>query len=261
MTPTDDSSDAPDRGADGESDALAAPGESEAGTRPAGPAAGAAEAEADTGTGTDAGVEDDDGNDEDDAQTAGRRRLRSGIEWAAVLGGAVVVALIVRTFLFTTFWIPSASMEPTLIGEGRHDRVIVNRLSYKLHDVNRGDIIVFEVPPGEPTMTVDGKEVRDLIKRVVGLGGETVELRDGKVYIDGKRLAEPYLPEGTPTEPCPPGGGETTFEIPEGAVFVMGDNRTASLDARCWQVHYLKESAIVGRAFVRIWPLGEFGGI
>lgn len=188
-----------------------------------------------------------------------RQRIRSAVEWVAVLAGAVVVALVVRTFLFTTFWIPSGSMEPTLQGEGRRDRVIVNRLSYKLHDVNRGDIIVFEVPEGEPTMAVDGQQVNDLIKRVVGLPGETVELRDGEVYVDGTRLEEAYLPDATRTEECVP--GRSTFEVPDGSVFVMGDNRGASRDARCWQVPSVEESAIVGRAFVRIWPVSEFGGI
>lgn len=204
-------------------------------------------------------VDDDATEEEEEEEDATSRRVRSAIEWVAVVVGAVVVALLVRTFLFTTFWIPSGSMEPTLSGE-RRDRVIVNRLSYKLHDVNRGDIIVFEVPDGEPLMQVDGQQVNDLIKRVVGLPGETVELRDGEVYVDGEVLDEPYLPEGTTTEPCPP-ENETTFEIPEDSVFVMGDNRDRSRDARCWTVHSVEESAIVGRAFVRFWPLSELGGI
>jgi len=196
--------------------------------------------------------------DADDAPSATRRRVRSVVEWVAVLAGALVVALVVRAFLFTTFWIPTGSMEPTLEGAPRKDRVIVNRLSYKFHDVNRGDIIVFELPPGEPTLSVEGQQVKELIKRVVGLSGETVTLRQGKVYIDGELLDEPYLPDGTRTDPtC----GEDEFVIPEGSVFVMGDNRGGSRDARCWRVHALDEDAIVGRAFFRIWPLGELGGI
>ncbi len=202
---------------------------------------------------------DDEGAEDDEApETAEEkrdRRVRSAIEWVAVLGGAVVVALLVRTFLFTTFWIPSGSMEPTLMGQGRRDRVIVNRLSYKLHDVNRGDIIVFELPPGEPTLTIDGQKVEDLIKRVIGLPGETVTLRDGDVYIDGEELDEPYLPDGVETEPiC---GGDGVYVVPDDSVFVMGDNRPMSQDARCWSTHSVEESAIVGRAFIRIWPLSE----
>ena len=184
------------------------------------------------------------------------QRVRSAVEWVAVLAGAVVVALVVRTFLFTTFWIPSGSMEPTLMGEGRRDRVIVNRLSYKLHDVERGDIIVFEVPPGEPTLEIDGQKVEDLIKRVIGLPGETVSLRGGDVYIDGEKLDEPYLPEGVETtDIC--NSGDTEWVVPEDSLFVMGDNRPMSQDARCWSTHSVKESAVVGRAFIRIWPLTE----
>jgi len=196
----------------------------------------------------------------DDAPgSAGRRRLRSGIEWVAVLGGAVVIALVVRTFLFTTFWIPSGSMEPTLMGEGRRDRVVVNRLAYRWGEPGRGDIIVFKVPEGEGSITIDGQEVKDLIKRVIGLPGETVELRDGEVFIDGEKLDEPYLPEGTVT--LAPGPDRDTFVVPEDEVFVMGDNRGASRDARYWQHPSVPEDDIVGKAFVRIWPLSAFGGI
>lgn len=198
-----------------------------------------------------------DERDDDEPEARSRdQRVRSAVEWVAVLVGAVVVALVVRTFLFTTFWIPSGSMEPTLMGEGRRDRVIVNRLSYKLGDVERGDIIVFEVPPGEPTLEIDGQKVEDLIKRVVGLPGETVSLRDGDVYIDGEKLDEPYLPEGVETtDIC--NTGDTEWVVPEDSLFVMGDNRPMSQDARCWSTHSVKESAVVGRAFIRIWPLNE----
>lgn len=202
-------------------------------------------------------VDHDDERDDDEPEARSRdQRVRSAVEWVAVLVGAVVVALVVRTFLFTTFWIPSGSMEPTLMGEGRRDRVIVNRLSYKLGDVERGDIIVFEVPPGEPTLEIDGQKVEDLIKRVVGLPGETVSLRDGDVYIDGEKLDEPYLPEGVETtDIC--NTGDTEWVVPEDSLFVMGDNRPMSQDARCWSTHSVKESAVVGRAFIRIWPLNE----
>ena len=205
------------------------------------------------------GADDSAGTDDGPQETAARRRVRSGIEWVAVIGGAVVIALIVRTFLFTTFWIPSGSMEPTLMGEGRRDRVVVNRLAYKWGEPGRGDIIVFEVPEGEASITIDGQEVKDLIKRVIGLPGETVELRDGEVWIDGEKLDEPYLPEGTRTDPADP--ARATFIVPDDCVFVLGDNRTASRDARFWQTPCVPEDDIVGKAFVRIWPLSAFGGI
>jgi signal peptidase I len=180
--------------------------------------------------------------------------LRNIVEWILVLGGALLIALLIRTFLFTTFWIPSASMEPTLVGQpNRHDRIIVNRLSYKLHDVHRGDIIVFEKPPGETATTEDGRPVKDLIKRVIGLPGETVTLRRGHVFIDGKRLEESYLPKGTVTQPiC---GSVTEFKVPKDEVFVLGDNRGNSTDGRCFGP--IDEDTIVGRAFFRFWPLSQ----
>lgn len=211
----------------------------------------------DLGTGDGDGPTD--GDEPESAEAARRRRLRGWIEWVAVIVGAVVIALIVRTFLFTTFWIPSGSMEPTLMGEGRRDRVVVNRLAYEWGEPARGDIIVFEVPEGEPSISVEGQEVKDLIKRVVGLPGETVELRDGEVFIDGEKLDEPYLPDGVRTDPSP--SGPDTFVVPEDEVFVMGDNRTASRDARFWQHPSVPEDDIVGKAFIRIWPLSAFGGI
>ena len=106
---------------------------------------------------------------------------------------------------------------------------------------------------------VDGQQVKDLIKRVIGLPGETVELRDGKVFIDGEELDEPYLPEGTRTDPADP--SRDTFVVPDDCVFVMGDNRGASRDARYWQHPCVPEGDIVGKAFIRIWPLSVFGGI
>ncbi len=196
---------------------------------------------------------------EDDAQQNKKSTLVWALEWVAVIGGAIVIALLVRSFLFTTFWIPSGSMEPTLMGEGRRDRVVVNRLAYQWGDPKRGDIIVFEVPEGEQTITVGGQVVHDLIKRVIGLPGETVELRDGKVYIDGELLDEPYLPDDVRTDPASPTA--TTFHVPDDAVFVLGDNRPDSRDARYWSTPYVPEDDIVGKAFVRIWPLSAFGGI
>ncbi len=184
-----------------------------------------------------------------------RSTVRNIVEWVAVLVVALVVALVIRTFLFATFWIPSASMQPTLVEQ---DRVVVNKLSYKLHDVNRGDVIVFERPPGEAVITENGREVKDLIKRVVALEGETVTVRDGQVYVDGGLLDEPYLPDGTVT---PNTCGFTTITVPEDAVFVLGDNRSNSSDARCFADHSVAESSIVGRAFVRIWPLSNLGGL
>ena len=155
----------------------------------------------------------------------------------AIIAGAVLVAVLIRHFLVQPFYIPSESMEHTLEVQ---DRVLVNKLSYRLHGVNRGDIVVFERREGAAPR-------RDLIKRVVALEGETVEGRDDGVYVNGQRLDEPYVVDRRVTGPFGP------ERIPDGHVWVMGDNRANSRDSRSFAA--IPESAIVGRAFVRIWPL------
>ena len=132
----------------------------------------------------------------DPEESAPRSNAKSILEWVGVIVGALLVALLIKTFLLQAFYIPSRSMEPTLrIG----DRVLVNKLSYKVHDINRGDIVVFERPKDEPP-----DAIKDLIKRVIGLPGETVSTQNGQVYIDGRPLDEPYLPAGTVTDNLPP---------------------------------------------------------
>jgi signal peptidase I len=177
-------------------------------------------------------------------EQAEQEKVRSLVEWVAIIVGALIVALIVKTFLVQAFYIPSGSMEPTL---QNGDRVLVNKMSYRMHDVNRGDIVVFERPPkatGDPNM-------HDFIKRVIAVEGETVEARNGRVFIDGKRLEEPYLPDGTETTNLP------EQDIPQDHIWVMGDNRGSSSDSRVFGA--ITEESIVGRAFIRVWPLGSIG--
>ena len=179
----------------------------------------------------------------DPEESAPRSNAKSILEWVGVIVGALLVALLIKTFLLQSFYIPSRSMEPTLrIG----DRVLVNKLSYKVHDINRGDIVVFERPKDEPP-----DAIKDLIKRVIGLPGETVSTQNGQVYIDGRPLDEPYLPAGTVTDNLPP------TKVPDDEVFVMGDNRGDSRDSRYFGP--IDEGLIVGRAFVRIWPVTHLG--
>jgi signal peptidase I len=179
------------------------------------------------------------------------KRLRGIAEWAVVIGVALLVALAIRHWVFQPFWIPSGSMEDTLVVG---DRVLVNKLSYKLHDVNRGDVVVFEHPD---SWQLDD-EVKDLIKRVIGLPGDTLRIEDCQVYVDDQLLVEPYVDDQC-TQPAgavvdPDGDGE--FVVPDGVVFVMGDNRNGSQDSR---VHgFVPEGDIVGRAFVVIWPIGNW---
>jgi len=184
----------------------------------------------------------------------GRKASRTIIEWTILIGSALVIAIVIKTFLFQAFYIPSESMKPALnVG----DRVLVNKLSYSLHDVHRGDIVVFTTPP--KAKDADGK-IKDLVKRVIALPDETLQTHSGHVYINGRALQEPYLKSGVQT--CAPNSGASCVDlppmkIPAGDVFVMGDNRTASKDSRYFDA--IKESSIVGRVFVRIWPLTDLG--
>jgi signal peptidase I len=185
----------------------------------------------------------------------GRKTRRTIIEWTILIGSALLIAILIKTFLFQAFYIPSESMKPTLnVG----DRVLVNKVSYRLHDVNRGDIVVFETPP--KAKDANG-EIKDLVKRVIALPGESFSTRDGGVYINGRPLKEPYLQRGVQT--CAPNtsatgcGDVAPTTIPAGDILVLGDNRPASKDSRFFGP--IKESSIVGRVFLRIWPLNDLG--
>jgi len=182
-------------------------------------------------------------------RSSSTRWIREGIIVVVV---AVLVAVLLRTFVVQTFFIPSGSMEPTLqIG----DRILVNKLSYHLHGVDRGDIVVFSRPPAE---NCGGPEVNDLVKRVVGLPGDVISLSRGYVYIDGKRLDESWLPAGEQgiTSEGPQGNASNLvhpYHIPANEYFVMGDNRNDSCDSRYWGP--IKQSLIVGKVEVRVWPI------
>jgi signal peptidase I len=167
--------------------------------------------------------------------------VRGTVEWVAIVAIALLAAFLIKQFLVQAFYIPSASMEHTL---EISDRVLVNKLSYRLHDVNRGDLVVFKRPPA-------GSEgsTRDLIKRVIALPGETVEGRDGAIHVNGKPLSEPYVAPGSRSGDFP------AQRVPPEHVWVMGDNRLNSRDSRVFGS--VRQSLIVGRAFIRIWPIGS----
>ena len=169
---------------------------------------------------------------------------------------AVLAAVLIRAFVVQPFSIPSGSMEPTL---KIHDRLLVNKLSYHLHRVHRGDIVVFKKPADDTT-----PGITDLVKRVVGLPGETISARDGQVYVDGRYLPQPWLPNvdrGVTVFPpsipgclpSPPG----SCRIPAGEYFMLGDNRTDSADSRV--IGPVSGSLFVGRAFILVWPLSRIG--
>ena len=193
--------------------------------------------------------------------------LRNAGEYACLGVLAIVLASFIRSFLGLAFYIPSESMVPTL---KVHDRVVVSRLSYRLHAPRRGDIVVFQNPDYPVTDSPNAVEKvfrnvfevfgmrqpedKNLIKRVIGLPGEMVEIKENAVWIDGKRLNEPYL------KTFYANGGQVDWEgqppytekIPPNEYWMMGDNRSNSKDSRYF--HTIKRSAMVGSAFVRVWP-------
>ncbi len=176
---------------------------------------------------------------------------------------AAMIAVGLRTFVAQAFSIPSASMFPQLeVG----DRVVVSKLAYDLHDPNRGDIVVFDCPPATGCADRDGQRTllsrglqwvlesvglrqpsaEEYIKRVVGLPGETVEGRDGEIYVDGQRLVEPYLTPPVVTSNFEP------VTLDDGELWVMGDNRANSSDSRIFGP--IDTGTVVGRATLRVWP-------
>ena len=182
-----------------------------------------------------------------DAQA--RRRWRWVVEWSIVLVVALAVALVVRAFVVQTFFIPSASMEPTLmIG----DRILVDKLSYHLHDVHRGDIVVFGRPPGEQA----SENVQDLVKRVVGLPGETIwSDATGQVFVQGPDTGNKVVTVPEPVPGTQLGPKINRFTLPKNDYYVLGDNRTNSDDSRYFGP--IPRSLIVGRVVMRIWPVTQ----
>jgi len=183
-----------------------------------------------------------------DAQRrSGYRQIR---EWVVVIVTAVLIATVLRTFVVQQFYIAGPSMETTLFGD---DRVLVNKLAYRLSGPSRGDVVVFD------RLTVNGDTVQhdDLIKRVIGLPGETVEIRDCVVFIDGAALDEPWLSAevaGTSDDPgtrCGTANADPLV-IADDQVFLIGDNRAMSFDSRMFGP--VSVDLIVGKAMVVIWP-------
>ena len=179
------------------------------------------------------------------AAASPKRGRRSTFEWIGVVLLAVIVTLLVRTYVVEAYYIPSGSMEPTLhIG----DRVLVNKLSYDVHPIHIGDIVVFSRPPTEQDASI-----KDLIKRVVGLPGETIQSGPaGAVLIDGRPITQPWLTAGDKVHPGLPIPRQT---LGPDQYYVLGDNRDNSADSR--YIGPISGSLIVGRAEVRVWPLSR----
>lgn len=193
--------------------------------------------------------------------------LRGLAEIPIIVGLAVAIVVVLRAVVVQPFYIPSASMVPQL---RINDKILVSRVSYRLHGIHRGDLIVFSEPPGAKlegpvsahTGGVSGlwhsvgerlglvPRTDELVKRVIALPGETVEGHDNHVFVDHRLLVEPYLPPDVVTSDFAP------QTVPKGMLWVMGDNRQDSEDSRYFGV--IRQSTVVGRAILRIWPLTHF---
>ncbi|KKI98233.1 signal peptidase I [Prochlorothrix hollandica] len=167
------------------------------------------------------------------------------VEGIKTIGLSAILAFGIRTFVAEARYIPSSSMLPTL---QINDRLIVDKVTYYLSEPQRGDIVVFN-----PTDALLAQNFRDaFIKRIIGLPGDTVEVYDGQVWVNGQVIAENYIQD----QPDYIYGPET---VPEGHYLVLGDNRNNSYDGHSWG--FVPRDRIIGRATVRFWPLGRMGGI
>ena len=170
-----------------------------------------------------------------------RRGMRNLVEWGIIIVIAVVFAFLVRGLVLQTFWIPSDSMVPRL---ETGDRILVNKLAYDLRDPARGDVVVFQTPPNSHITGMD-----DLVKRIVGLPGDTIQGRDGRIYINDTLLDEPYLPASVQSKVFGP------EKVPANSYFMLGDNRQVSRDSTVWGP--ANQDLFVGPVFVTIWPLNR----
>ncbi len=179
----------------------------------------------------------------DDAGSSRAALWRSAREWIAVIIVALLAAFVIRVVVVQTYFIPSNSMAPTLeVG----DRLMVYKLAFRVGQVDRGDLVVFNRPP-----SIENSQLKDFVKRVVALPGEQIQAINGVVYVDNLPLPEEYLSENSLTADFEP------IDVPKDHIFVMGDNRSNSRDSRSFGP--INVDLLVGEVFVRIWPLSNAG--
>lgn len=176
-----------------------------------------------------------------------RKVFTSILEVAEVAIVALLAVISIRTFLVQPFLVSGASMVPTF---SNGDYLLIDELTYRFRPPERGEVIVFKYPKDESTY---------FIKRIIGLPGDKVEIKDGKVivtdaqYPQGKVIGESYLPAGTLT--VTRAGESTAYTVPQGEYFVLGDNRPYSFDSRDWG--FVKKDEVVGLVRLRLWPLPD----
>jgi len=189
--------------------------------------------------GTDGNMDTAPPADETAANAGMLREVRRLVRDLLLLVGVVFLGLV---FLFQPFKVEGASMQPALVD---HERILVNKLIYRLQPVERGDVVVFWFP-GDPH--------RSFVKRIIGMPGDQVAIRNGQVFVNGEALEEPYL-----TAPHRRGDHHRTVTVQAGNYFVLGDHRSVSNDSRAWG--QVPERLILGKAVMRYWPPQRMGGI
>jgi signal peptidase I len=170
---------------------------------------------------------------------------RGIIEWLIVLVVAIAASFLIRTFVFQTFYIPSSSMNPTL---WKGNRIMVDKLSVDFGTINIGDIVVFKAPPRVKSECHDA--VTDLVKRVIGVPGDHLTSKGNTIYVNGKPLDQKWLH----WNPVTPEIGNVV--VAKGQYFMMGDYHSNSCDSRYWGT--VARSAIIGKAFLKFWPLSQW---
>lgn len=177
-------------------------------------------------------------------------KINDAWEWIKSIALAVIIAILIKTFIFNTTYVLGYSMYPTL---SEKDRLFTSKIEYYIGEPDRGDIVILKAPD-DPD--------KDYIKRVVGVAGDIIELKDGRVFVNGEVLNEDYIEEGTYTYPSDYPNDKTKWEVSQGYVFVLGDNRgrNASKDSR--YLGCIPLGSIKGKAFFRYYPFNEsFGGL
>ena len=164
------------------------------------------------------------------------------IEWVKVFGLAIVLAFVITLFIKPTL-VSGDSMLPTL---HENDYLIINKIGYKIGEPKNGDVIVFK-----SDLEKNDGTTKDLVKRIIGVAGDKVVIKDGKVYLNDKLLDETYLSEGMDTT------GDVDIVVPEGKLFVLGDNREVSLDSRYEQVGLVDVNDVEGKVLVRLYPFND----
>lgn len=187
------------------------------------------------------------GQQPEPSASGGQRPKARTREFLAVLGALLLLVLLLRTFVVEPRLILSNSMEPTLQSG---DRLVMDKLSYRFHPPRAGDIVVFVMPT--EAQRPDGLPLPPALKRVIAVPGQQVEVREVQVFVDGNPLSEPYLKE-------PPRYTWGPLQVPEGTLFVLGDNRNASSDSHDWGL--LPQKNVLGRAWLRFWPPSRAGGL